>query len=135
MRISDWNSDVCSSDLDRFLGHVERCRVLLHLVDGTGETDPAESYRIIRDELDAYARGLEDKAEIVALNKCDALAPEEIEERRAALAAAAGIAPDAGWTISGAAGLNVRPLRSEERRGGKEGVSPCRSRWAPCHYK
>src|SRR3546814_2906514 len=92
MRISDWNSDVCSSDLDRFLDHVERCRVLLHLVDGTGETDPAESYRIIRDELDAYARGLEDKAEIVALNKCDALAPEEIEERRAALAAAAGLA-------------------------------------------
>jgi len=74
---------------DRFLGHVERCAALLHLVDGTQE-DVAEAYRIVRGELDAYGGGLAGKAEIVALNKIDALTPEELEERAAALASAAG---------------------------------------------
>src|SRR5437764_1422476 len=53
---------------DRFLGHIERCRVLLHLVDGTGE-DAGEAYRTVRRELEAYGQGLTDKPEIVALNK------------------------------------------------------------------
>jgi len=57
---------------DRFLGHIERTRVLLHLVDATGE-DPAEAYRIVRGELEAYGAGLEDKVEVVALNKIDAV--------------------------------------------------------------
>jgi GTPase len=57
---------------DRFLGHVERCRVLLHLVDGTGE-DAGKAYRTVRRELDAYGGGLEGKPEIVALSKADAL--------------------------------------------------------------
>src|SRR6476661_1309486 len=57
---------------DRFLGHVERTRLLLHLVDGSGD-DPAEAYRIVRGELDSYGAGLEDKAEIVALTKADML--------------------------------------------------------------
>ena len=61
---------------DRFLGHVERCRVLLHLVDGTGE-DPAEAYRTVREELAAYGDGLEEKPEVVALSKVDALTPED----------------------------------------------------------
>ncbi len=74
---------------DRFLGHVERCGVLLHLVDGTAE-DPAEAYRTVRAELEAYGHGLAEKAEIVALNKSDALAPDEVASRRQALAAAAG---------------------------------------------
>src|SRR5215471_11834116 len=54
---------------DRFLGHTERCRVLLHLVDGTSE-NPGEAYRIVRGELEAYGHGLTDKPEIVALSKC-----------------------------------------------------------------
>jgi GTP-binding protein len=69
---------------DRFLGHVERCRVLLHLVDGTAE-DVAASYRTVRAELVEYGAGLADKPEIVALNKIDALTKEVIAERRAAL--------------------------------------------------
>ena len=57
---------------DRFLGHIERTRVLLHLVDATGD-DPVEAYRIVRGELEAYGAGLEDKTEVVALNKIDAV--------------------------------------------------------------
>jgi len=69
---------------DRFLGHTERCRVLLHLVDGTGD-DPAEAYRVVRGELKAYGHGLADKPEIVALTKADALTPEAIKEQVAKL--------------------------------------------------
>ncbi|MDZ4761324.1 MAG: GTPase ObgE [Alphaproteobacteria bacterium] len=68
----------------RFLGHVERCAVLLHLVDGT-QDDVAEAYRIVRGELDAYGEGLEHKLEVVALNKIDAMTREEISEKAAAL--------------------------------------------------
>ena len=57
---------------DRFLGHVERCRVLLHLVDGTSE-HAGNAYKTVRAELEAYGHGLADKPEIVALNKVDAL--------------------------------------------------------------
>jgi GTP-binding protein len=73
---------------DRFLGHVERCGVLLHLIDGT-EEDVAGSYRTVRDEIIAYGAGLEEKTEIVALNKCDALDEEALSKKKAALAAAA----------------------------------------------
>jgi GTP-binding protein len=69
---------------DRFLGHVERTRVLLHLVDGTDE-DVAQNYKTIRKELKAYGGGLAKKPEIVALNKCDALTPAEIKRKLAAL--------------------------------------------------
>jgi len=69
---------------DRFLGHVERCRVLLHLVDGT-EEDVVKNYKTVRAELKAYAHGLSRKTEIIALNKCDALAPAEIKRKVAAL--------------------------------------------------
>ena len=71
----------------RFLGHVERCSVLLHLVDGTLE-DVAQAYRTVRHELSLYGHGLAAKPEVVALNKCDALAPAAIKARRAALARA-----------------------------------------------
>jgi len=60
---------------DRFLGHIERCRVLLHLVDGLAD-DPVENYRVVRHELAEYGAGLEDKPQIVALNKCDVLGEE-----------------------------------------------------------
>ncbi|MHA1113224.1 MAG: GTPase ObgE [Alphaproteobacteria bacterium] len=88
---------------DRFLGHVERCGALLHLVDGTGE-DVVAAYRTVRGELSAYGGGLTDKPEIVGLNKCDALSAEETEERRAALAAATG---SEVFALSGVSGRGV----------------------------
>jgi len=69
---------------DRFLGHTERCRVLLHLVDGTAE-DAGAAYRIVRGELEAYGHGLVDKPEIVALSKADAMTPEAIKAQVAKL--------------------------------------------------
>jgi len=77
---------------DRFLGHVERCRVLLHLVDGTGE-DAGKAYRLVRAELEAYAHDLADKPEIVALTKSDVLTDEQMAEQAARLARAAGQPP------------------------------------------
>ena len=73
---------------DRFLGHTERCRVLLHLIDGTGE-DAGHDYKTVRAELEAYGQGLTDKPEIVALSKADALTPEVIAEQIARLKKAA----------------------------------------------
>lgn len=74
---------------DRFLGHVERCRVLLHLVDGTQE-DVTGAYQTVRRELEAYGHGLNRKPEIIALNKCDALAPETRLEKRLLLEKVSG---------------------------------------------
>ncbi len=74
---------------DRFLGHIERCRILLHLV-AADEPDPAENYRVVRDELDAYGAGLEDKDEIVALSKCDLVEPKLLAKRQKALAKVTG---------------------------------------------
>jgi len=86
---------------DRFLGHVERCRVLLHLVDATQE-DPAEAYRVVRGELEAYGAGLGEKREIVALSKIDALSPEMVEEKRKELARVTRSKPIALSSASGA---------------------------------
>ncbi|MEE4349348.1 MAG: GTPase ObgE [Pacificimonas sp.] len=72
---------------DRFLGHIERCRVLVHLVDGT-QNDPAAAYRTIRAELAEYGGGLVDKPEIVAMTKADALDGELIAAQQAELEAA-----------------------------------------------
>jgi GTP-binding protein len=77
---------------DRFLGHIERCRVLLHLVDANNE-DVAEAYRIVRDELDAYGAGLEDKPEVVALNKADTLDEELLDALSDELEAECGQRP------------------------------------------
>jgi GTPase len=85
---------------DRFLGHIERCRVLLHLVDANQE-DVAETYRIVRDELDAYGEGLTDKPEILALNKADTLDEELLDALAAELEAEAGVKP---LRLSGATG-------------------------------
>ncbi|UWQ30523.1 GTPase ObgE [Leisingera sp. M527] len=74
---------------DRFLGHVERCAVLLHLVDGTSDT-VVEDYQTIIGELEAYGGVLATKTRITALNKVDAIDPEERDEKRAALEAAVG---------------------------------------------
>ena len=64
---------------DRFLGHIERCRVLLHLVDATLD-DPVKAYRIVRAELAAYGAGLEHKTEVIGLNKVDALDPTDAKK-------------------------------------------------------
>ena len=77
---------------DRFLGHVERCRVLLHLVDGS-QDDVAKAYKVIRKELKAYGAGLDQKPEIVALSKVDTLTEEERAEKVAALKKAARRTP------------------------------------------
>ncbi|AGF74167.1 GTPase ObgE [Bartonella australis AUST/NH1] len=69
---------------DRFLGHVERCRVLLHLISAQ-EEDVAKAYQTIRNELDAYGNGLSEKAEIVALSQVDTLSVEEREAKQAVL--------------------------------------------------
>ena len=88
---------------DRFLGHIERCRVLLHLVDANDE-DVATSYRIVRDELEAYGGGLTDKPVIVALNKIDTLDDELIAALSAELEEECGqpVIP-----ISGASGTGI----------------------------
>jgi GTP-binding protein len=88
---------------DRFLGHIERCRVLFHLVDAN-DTDVAESYRIVRNELEAYGAGLTDKPVVVGLNKIDMLDDELIEALSAELAEASGadVIP-----LSAAAGTGV----------------------------
>jgi GTP-binding protein len=77
---------------DRFLGHVERTRLLLHLVDASAE-DPAEAYRIVRDELAAYGAGLELKPEIVALSKADLLDAKQLKKVMTAVEKAAGTKP------------------------------------------
>jgi GTPase len=88
---------------DRFLGHTERCRVLLHLIDGTVE-DAGEAYRTVRAELKAYGQGLMDKPEIVALSKADALTPEAIKEQSARLKKACKKTP---LVLSSASGQGV----------------------------
>ncbi len=90
----------------RFLGHVERCKVLIHLVDGAGE-DVAEAYRQVRHELEAYGEGLAGKPQVVALNKVDALDEETRTARLGALAEACGTAP---LPVSGVSGEGVREL-------------------------
>ena len=85
---------------DRFLGHIERCGVLVHLVDGTLE-DVVDAYRAVRAELDAYDHGLGEKLEIVTLNKCDALGAQEISEKLKALSEAAGVEAHAVSAVAG----------------------------------
>jgi GTP-binding protein len=77
---------------DRFLGHIERCRVVLHLIDGTGE-HAGKDYKTVRRELEAYGHGLTDKPEIVALNKADALDPDQLKQQVARLKRAAKKTP------------------------------------------
>ncbi|TCJ38230.1 GTPase ObgE [Parafrankia sp. BMG5.11] len=91
---------------DRFLGHIERCRVLIHLID-IGGVDPVEAMQVVEEELAAYGEGLEDKARLVALNKID-LADAELAEDYAKELRAAGA--DDVFPISGATGAGVERL-------------------------
>ncbi len=88
---------------DRFLGHVERCRVLLHLVEGTSE-HAGKAYKTVRGEIEAYGHGLADKPEIVALSKSDALDPATLKEQLARLKRAAKKTP---LVLSSASGQGV----------------------------
>ena len=90
----------------RFLGHVERCRVLLHLVDGTSE-DPVQNYRTVCQELREYGDSLAHKPMVVGLNKCDVLTPEEIVEKMTLLANAAG---STVYPLSAQNGKGIGPL-------------------------
>jgi GTPase len=89
---------------DRFLGHVERCRVLLHLVDATVE-HAGKAYRTVRKELEAYQGDLVGKTEIVALNKIDAVTPDELRKQRDRLKRAAKKTP---LLVSAATGEGVK---------------------------
>jgi GTP-binding protein len=89
----------------RFLGHVERCAVILHLVDGT-VGNVAEAYRTIREELSLYGHGLADKLEIIGLNKIDAIEPEIVQAKCKELAQTAGVGAPV-LPLSGATGANV----------------------------
>jgi GTPase len=86
---------------DRFLGHIERCRVVLHLVD-VNEPDVVKAYRTVRGELKAYGANLGRKREIVALSKCDAVTPEVAAEKAAELQRAARKKPLLLSAVSGA---------------------------------
>jgi GTPase len=88
---------------DRFLSHVERCRVLLHLVEGTSE-HAGKAYKVVREELEAYGEGLGEKPEIVALSKADALDPETLKTQLARLKRACGRTP---IVLSSASGQGV----------------------------
>lgn len=92
---------------DRFLGHVERTKILLHLIDATAD-DVVASYKTIRKELKAYGNGLVEKPEIIALNKCDALGPDEIKAKMAKLKKAAKKSPV--YAISAATQQGVKDI-------------------------
>ena len=89
---------------DRFLGHIERCGALLHLVDATGE-DPMAAWETVREELSAYGGELETKPEVLALSKADAMTEEDIEALQDLFEEETGQRPMA---LSAASGLNVR---------------------------
>ncbi|ARS29224.1 GTPase ObgE [Sphingomonas sp. KC8] len=91
---------------DRFLGHIERCRVLLHLIDASGE-DPIDAYHIVREELDAYGADLVDKPEVLALNKIDAVDEKTVAKLAKKLAKVSG---KEVMLLSGAGGIGLDPV-------------------------
>ena len=93
----------------RFLGHVERCEILLHLVDAS-QDDVVGDWETIREEIAAYENGLTDKKEILALNKCDLIDSEILKEKQTALSKASGKDVQ---LISGATGDGVKQVLSD----------------------
>jgi GTPase len=118
----------------RFLGHLERCSALIHLVDAT-QDDVTDAWRTVRAELEAYGGGLAGKPELVALNKIDALDAETRAARAEALAAATGATP---YLVSGVSGEGVTALlraayanvRRDESAEGESDTSEA-GEWAP----
>ena len=123
---------------DRFLGHIERCRVLVHLIDVSG-TDPVEAMQIVEDELDAYGAGLIDKPRLVALNKIDLVDAELVEAFSRELIEAGA---DAGFPVFGATGAGIEalldsvvsylpaPTTTERPAGEQESVAEAKP-WSP----
>ena len=91
---------------DRFLGHVERTSVLLHLIDGTDD-DVVKNYETIRNELEIYSPELSDKQEIIAINKCDAVSDEDILDKVKQIESISGQKP---FILSGVSGLGLRDV-------------------------
>ncbi|MEL6768356.1 MAG: GTPase ObgE [Pseudomonadota bacterium] len=118
---------------DRFLGHIERCAVLLHLVDATAE-DPLADLRVVEGELEAYGAGLDEKPRIVALSKTDALPAEDLAALEA-LMAEEGVTVD--HRLSAVSGVGVeealRALRGviQQARAGDSAQHDDEASWAP----
>jgi len=118
---------------DRFLGHAERCSVILHLVDGT-QGEIVKAYRTIRHELEAYGQGLAAKPELVALNKIDAVPKQALARKRAALEKACG---HPIFLISGVSGEGVTELLRAlahdvaKRRPARSRKTPQQKAWSP----
>lgn len=123
---------------DRFLKHIERCEVFLHLIDITSE-DVVKAYRDIRKELELYDRGLVQKPEVVALNKCDALPEEETAAKVRELETAIGkkVYPISAIAKKGVFDclLDVNHYIKRERRQESEedeqAAMPEKSSWSP----
>jgi GTP-binding protein len=94
---------------DRFLGHVERCACLLHLIDAS-QDDPVEAYRVVRGELEAYGGHLAEKPELIAFTKADIVEEDDLKTRRKAFEKATGHVP---LIISAATNQGVRPAMAK----------------------
>ena len=119
---------------DRFLGHIERCRVLLHLVDASGD-DPVIAYETVCGELDAYGAGLSEKPQVLALNKIDAVDPKQCAKIRNRLEKASG--QDVAL-MSGAAGEGIDlvldrlfELAGAETEDNDQSHTPVETSWSP----
>jgi GTP-binding protein len=117
---------------DRFLGHAERCSVILHLVDGTGDA-VAKTYKTIRGELEAYGHGLAQKPEILVLNKIDAIPKAQIAKKKAALKKASG---EKVHRISGVSGEGVNDVlrlmvKEIAKRRARDKKRPAARAWTP----
>lgn len=119
----------------RFLGHVERCRINLHLIDGTQEKI-TKAYQTIRHELEEYSPELAAKPELVVLNKCDALDTDQIRRKKAALEKASG---QTVMTVSGATGKGTQEvlralliaIKRARETDGVQGKSAAAVEWSP----
>jgi GTP-binding protein len=115
---------------DRFLGHIERCRVLIHLVDANAE-DVGSAYRTVRTELEAYGAGLADKPEVVALSKVDTMDLELADALASELEAACGRPP---LRVSAAAGTGIEDALDtllSHLDGAREASEPTSGDWSP----
>jgi GTPase len=120
---------------DRFLGHIERCRVLLHLVD-VNEEDVAAAYRTVRREIRAYGGDLDKKREVVALSKCDTVLPEEAEAKAEQLRKACRKKP---FQLSAVSRQNIETvlfrlaqvIRAKDDEGTDDAESENSSNWQP----
>ncbi|HEY9568209.1 MAG TPA: GTPase ObgE [Thalassobaculum sp.] len=122
---------------DRFLGHVERCAAILHLVDGTGD-DPIGAWRTVRAELEAYDEGFADKPEILAISKIDAMPEEDVAALKELFVEETGLEPMALSSASGAGTRDVlrriMALVQERRRDVKAAAAAAggdRVEWNP----